>query len=380
MKKKNGSFKVKVKLDVLKWLREGSGYTISELSKKIGVEEKILNAWEVGKEDPTMKNLKDLSKCFKRPLAAFLLPAPKDDVPIPKEFRVLPGETEALSKKTLLVLRKARRLQLISGELMGGININSRPEAGKYTINDNPEEVAEIEREKLGILLSEQFKKWKNPSDALKGWREYIEKKRVMIFQFSMPLEDGRGFSLIDKEPHTIVINSKDGPEARIFTLFHEYGHILLREGESYFFETKHKVRKSGTKIETWCNKFSAAFLMPKGSVMFELSKIAEDFVEKDIKKFSNLYKVSKQAMLIRLLSLGMITSEKYDEERRKLSKVRKKESSGGFIKPEKKPIYEKGKAFVSLVMSNKNQGKITTRDALNYLSVNLKNIKKIKT
>ena len=43
-----------------------------------------------------------------------------------------------------------------------------------------------------------------------------------------MPVDDARGFSLTDGEPYVIVVNSADADRARLFTLFHEYAHILL--------------------------------------------------------------------------------------------------------------------------------------------------------
>ena len=45
-----------------------------------------------------------------------------------------------------------------------------------------------------------------------------------------MPIEDARGFALADANPKIIVVNSKDQIEARIFTLLHEFAHILLGE------------------------------------------------------------------------------------------------------------------------------------------------------
>ena len=48
-----------------------------------------------------------------------------------------------------------------------------------------------------------------------------------------MPIEDARGFSLTEVEPFVIVVNESDAPNAKIFTLFHEYGHILLNQSVS---------------------------------------------------------------------------------------------------------------------------------------------------
>jgi len=52
----------------------------------------------------------------------------------------------------------------------------------------------------------------------------------ILVFQFSMPIEDARGFALTDMNPNVIVVNSKDSIEARLFSLMLEFGHILLGE------------------------------------------------------------------------------------------------------------------------------------------------------
>ena len=60
--------------------------------------------------------------------------------------------------------------------------------------------------------------------------RDIIEDKNILVFQISMPVEDARGFAIADETPAIIVVNSKDHIEARVFSLMHEFGHILLKE------------------------------------------------------------------------------------------------------------------------------------------------------
>lgn len=65
----------------------------------------------------------------------------------------------------------------------------------------------------------------------------YLEEQGIFVFQFPMPVEENRGFSLVRKEhPLVIVINSQDSPNGRIFTLFHEYCHTLNRSRENCAF------------------------------------------------------------------------------------------------------------------------------------------------
>ena len=88
------SFNVSVEPAVLIWARESIGMSIDAVVKKIkGVTINTIKNWE--RKDsavkPTFAQIEKLSKIYKRPLSAFLLPAPPEEPPFPKDFRTLPS-------------------------------------------------------------------------------------------------------------------------------------------------------------------------------------------------------------------------------------------------------------------------------------------------
>jgi len=147
---------------------------------------------------------------------------------LPDDFRVLPsGKGQHISRKLRLAIREARRLQAIATDLMKEMGLEITVEIGKANLSDDPEGLAKIERARLGIDLKEQFH-WKDEGEAFLRWRKAIENLNILVFQLPIPVRSARGFSLLGEGLPAIVVSSSDAIQARIFTLFHEYAHLLL--------------------------------------------------------------------------------------------------------------------------------------------------------
>lgn len=106
----------------------------------------------------------------------------------------------------------------------------------------------------------------------------------------------------------------------------------------------------------------------------------------------ANMLKISKESALMRLLTLDYISPDKFRTERDKiradallkktLAKERQKQSAkkgGPAISLDKKCFDEKGHRFVSLVLKNSDLGYITSRDALDYLDIKMKNLESLR-
>ncbi|MEK6947512.1 MAG: XRE family transcriptional regulator, partial [Nanoarchaeota archaeon] len=253
---------VEVKPEILKWAIDTAGWKEEDISKKLKVSPAIFSSWLKGVANPTLNQLEDLAKVVKRPLAVFFLPeAPKEN-PLPKDYRMLPEKTGKFDKKTILAIRRARRLQKISKELSENLNANINKMIPTVKKSEDPKKTAEKYREEFKLDDKKQ-KSFKNPYEVFNYLRDIIEEKNIIIFQISMPIEDARGFTLVDDSPAVVVVNSKDHIEARIFTLMHEFGHVLLNESgvsmpESTIF------LKNQDPIEKWYDGFASAFLFPE--------------------------------------------------------------------------------------------------------------------
>lgn len=368
--------RIPVHPEVFRWLRLSSGWSYTDISNLLNVSVDWVSKWESGEKYPTLNEIKTLSKAFKRPLAAFFLPQPETELYIPKDFRRLPGEDKTLSKKTLLAIRKARNLQEISGELLANLDQECEPDIVGAKLTNNPEIIASDERDRLGISIELQ-NSWKTPYEAFNQLRAIIELKNVYVFQFPMEIEEIRGFTLTDSKPYIIVLNSSDKIEPRIFTLLHEYGHVLLNEPALCTPDNPIVSDDFGASVEKWCNTFAASLLLPK-------KRVIEEFEKYGLTQYGRIAKrnhVSYSALLTRLVSLNLISYTDYQIEIGKLQmkEIQQDDKSGGSGETSaKKALREKGGVFVSLVLENSQRGFITYSEALGHLEVKTKHLKEL--
>ena len=369
----NGKVLAGIEPEVFGWLKESSGWSSEEIAKRLKISEENIRKIEAGKKKITFRQMKELAGIFKRPVAAFLLAEPKEEKPAPKDFRMIPGKEGKFDKKTLLVLRKARWLQELGKEL--ALNINYSPEAAlpEAGISADSKEAAESMRSLLGMDENVR-RKFRNSYEMFNHLRNRLEDFNIAVFQFSMPVEDARGFVFADEYPFVIVVNTKDSIEARIFSLMHEFGHILLRQSAIDLPD----VSVSKGNVEMWCNEFSASFLLPKKTAIEIFESERGNLTEADaLKRMSARYKVSKAMLLVKMLDLGYIKKDEYDGILDRYKRVQKEEIRAG-IPSDVRCLSEMGSKFVSLVADNYGKKKITYTDALNYLSIKSRNFDKV--
>ena len=371
---------VEVIPEVLTWLRESSGSSIGEVSKRLRTTSDTILEFETGKKSPTLVQLKELSKLYKRPLASFFLSKPKEEKPLPNDYRFLPGRTDIFDKKTILAIRKSRSLQGISRELSLNIRYETAPKVRKVVLTDNPELIA-AEYRKLFDLNLETQRKIKDAYRLFSYLRDVLEDSNVLVFQFSMPVEDARGFALADDLPSIAVINTKDTIEARLFTLMHEFGHILL--GETVI-DIPDESLKNRNNVERWCNAFSSSFLLPEESARALFIRYHDRLTETDIlNSLSRKYKVSKATLLIKMLELNYISNQEFEEVMSRYVREgagKKTEEKKKMIRvtSDQRCLSEMGNKFVSLVANNFDKEFITYGDALSYLSIKSKNFDRV--
>jgi len=374
---RNTSQEISVESGVLKWARETIGKSIEEVARRLDLSEAVVEKWERGEKRPTLKQLRDLSTFYKRPLAVFFLPAPPTEAPAPTDFRTLPRTArKPFSGKTLLAMRRARRLQSLTIDLNKSLDRESRVEIGRATLANKPSVLAARTREHLAIGPEEQCG-WKNEAIAFGEWKRRVEKYGVLIFELPFPIEEGRAFCFPDRDQPTIVLNSGDSINGRIFSLFHEYGHLLL--GQSGICD----LSEEGKVVEQFCNRFAGELLVP--SQMLLAHRVVEShgtlavWKDDDLQQMAREFKVSREVILRRLLLVGR-TTERFHQQRRKEWELPPRRRRGGKRIPSKQCVKQNGIPFTSLVLESARQEKITYRDVSDYLSVGLKHLPAVES
>lgn len=374
------SLLVEVEPRVFKWLRESAGWPVKDVAARLKTTEETIFRFERGEKQPSMHQLKSLAKAFKRPVAAFLLSEPKQEAPLPKDYRMLPQKEDVFDKKTILAIRKTRTLQEVSRELLANVNNTVEPRLAKYKLTSNPSEVASTFRIEFG-LTAEKQKKLKNAYELFNLIRDQFEDLNVIVFQHAMPLEDARGFALVDRKPNVIVVNTKDSIEARLFSLMHEFGHVLLGESAIDLADVSTSSRNA---TERWCDRFASDFLLPDGVAKQAFKEKRETLISPPtLNTLSRKFKVSKAVLLIKMKSSGFISNNEMKDvlsRYRPSDKLKKKapgKQSGG-VPADRRCLLEKGSKFVSLVANNYDKNNITYTDALSYLSIKSRNFDRV--
>lgn len=368
------SEKIQVKSEVIRWAISSSGWTEQELISKLNISESTYKDWMKG--NITIKQLEALSDKLKRPLAVFFLPTAPEEKPRPKDYRMLPGKEGKFNKKTILAIRKARYLQGIIQELAINIENDLKPRITTHKLADNPQIVASNYRKLLNFSLEKQSAELKDAYKVYSYLREVLEDKNIYSFQISMPIEDARGFALSDKDPKIVVVNSQDEIEARIFTLMHEFGHVLL--GETAISLTEYQ---SQDKVEKWCNQFASNFLLPTELANSLFSNIKETLTDTNtLNTLKRKYKVSKAMLVYNMFNLNYINETEYKSilDRPAREKVPGKHKIIDPRTQDQKCIAELGNKLPSLVADNMDKGFITYSDALSYLSIKTKYFDKV--
>lgn len=352
---------VNINPNVLQWARQEAGYNIDKVAAKLSIDPNRYNNWEKEGKGIPFGKLQNLATYYKRQIAVFFLPEVPAKIKKPKDFRNLSPDQSQLSKEVLLTLRRSAHLQKIANELEGE-NYWSKKLLWLKEIeelNSEQETISRL-RELIGIDIDQQLK-WKSESEAYKYWRTSVEEKLgILVFQFSMPMEELQGFCMTDSLPYIIVTNSNQSYTGRIFTIFHELAHIIRHQSGMCLVDKVEQDQK-----EEWaCNTFAGSFLAPVKTI------IPTDDL-KEIATYSRKLKVSREVYLRRLKEEGLLPDVKFytllDEIK---ASYKKKTKSKGFVRPEVKSRASRGETFYNIVFEALGSNRINYTDAAHALGL----------
>lgn len=388
------SVKAIVKAELLEWARKSAHLSVEDAARKAQVKEEQLAAWENGEGQPSIPQLRRLGRVYKRPLAIFYLPKPPRTFQALHDFRRLPeGAAGEQSPELAYEVRRARYRREIALDLHRDLTgEDPEPFAITATLDEDPEDVASRLREYLGVTREEP-PAWRSGYDALNRWRSALEDRAVLVFQADgVDVSEMRGFSISEPLFPVVVVNIKDAPSARVFSMLHETTHLMLREGG--LCDVLNETSPEQGRVEVFCNRVAGATLVPGGWLLEEDVVHEQEgprWSDEAIGHLVQRYRVSREVVLRRLLLLGLTTEGFYKKKRKQLQDefeaqqeeaLQKKAlglASTGFVTPDRIAVSTAGPFFVRLVLSSYHQEKITSNDLSSYLEVRLKHIPNIE-
>jgi len=379
--------------NMLIWARNKCGLDLIGAAKRIGVKIEQLEVWEKGESYPTIHQAMKMAEIYRRPLSLFYLNEP------PKDFSVSMTDFRRLPETTLGVFSPGliweKRQSEIRREIMIDLAENEEdgifPYLNSVSPLDNHEDVANEIREWTDINWNVQTK-WSNYNDAFNSWKLAFERLNVLVFQTShigitFTPEDARGFSISENRFPVIVVNSSDAHGARIFTLLHEFTHLLLNTGGVCDCEEYSKAQTPEQNVETFCNHVAGAALVP-ASILTSHNIVQQhgrhsDWDDEEIWNLSIEFSVSEEVIVRRLLILGLTSPEFYERKRQDYNerwneyKEKRRATPQAGIAPYHRLILRKnGKPYTRQVFSAYYDRRLTLSDVADYLGVKIKHLR----
>jgi len=376
----NDNIHINVNHEVLVWARESLALNRAQTSESMGISPKRLVQLESGEKQPTLEELKAFSKSYKRTIATLLLNKPPKEKPLPQDRRTIESrELGHFHEKTIMAVRKARALAQSFIELLEEMGIPFPKFNLSASIQDSPQEIAGKIRQLLDL---KEIREIDNNRIALEAYIERIESLGVAVFQLSLTQDNVRGFAIVDDIIPIIGIKrGGEQPHSKIFTLFHELGHILLNEGAISDLSLN-----PAWELEKWCNAFAAEVLVPTSELL--QMRILHEYqaqgqkiwAKKDLVDLANHFHVGPLAILRSLLENGLTTNAYYKEKHEKWNEPqfgRAKNPEGRNLA--KEAVQEKGRTYISLAFKAYDQNRINIKDLSDFLGVKLSYIPKTR-
>lgn len=365
---------------VIESSRKSLGIDLLDASKLSGIPIDRIKQLEVDGK-PNFTELKALAKAYNSSIATLLLYNPQSEKPLPRDRRTVNSEQQGVfDPKTILAVRKARALLASLIELREELGLSIKRFSFSSMLSVNPKDLAIGLRKEWNL---HEIGELKNINLALEAYIEKIETLGIAIFQLSLTRDNLRGFSIIDEQLPIIVIKrGGESATAKIFTLFHELGHILLNEGGICDI----KLYNEKQNIEKWCNAFAGEILVPSEELLNHhivkkyLSEGTIEWAKQDLIEIGNEFYVGPLVILRRLLEYNCTTKEFYDERHNVWNKPtfgKAKEPEGRNIP--KEIIRERGKTYIGLALNAFDRNKINLKDLSDYLGVKFAYIPRIR-
>lgn len=361
---------------VLIWARERLEMPLDFAADACGVSVEKYSTWETGYAVPTIIQAKKIAKKMKIPYAWLFLSNPPEKYKLPRhvDYRTLniyPTNKSLVGLNSLIEEVSIRRDVMID---LYSVNNFSVPQFTTYIDfkTSTNESISKFVRDLLDLSHYKQSQ-FRSSSEAFNYYKETLSEIGVLVFQAGdLELDVMRGISLYFSIFPIIIVNRKDEYNARIFSLFHEFVHILTRTPgvcDNFAF-----INQDQPSVEVKCNKIAAEILVPSSDILnYCDSYQSTEWSDNRISKIAHIFSVSREVIIGRLFELGKIDFyfyqnklHQFNEEYMQIKRIKKRK---GFLPPSLDICSQVGKLYARTVVNAYNQELITPRDASNFLS-----------
>lgn len=338
------------------WAIERAGYKVDDFLRN---HPKVAAYIEEDKL-PTIKQLENFANTVHVPIAYLLLPSPPVETsPIPM-FRGKAGNGKFDLNVYQTILDVQGKQEWLSDYLAEN-ELDECPFVGKYSTKTPIQDMVVIIRQYLNLQIDWMFD-FPTPEKAINFLVERMEEVGICVFfngivgsdtHRALDVEECRGFALVtDTNAPMIFVNNKDSKTAQMFTLAHEFTHVLVGvsagyagiDGEFHNF------------IESYCDRVAAEFLVPTNLIKDRWTNIED---------CAKLFNVSRLVIARRAHDLNLISDTEYRDFYQKYrsfgAKIKKTTSGGAFYATAAKRI---GKLFAVHIYNAVRSNQISYTEA----------------
>ncbi|WP_140919053.1 ImmA/IrrE family metallo-endopeptidase [Limnobaculum xujianqingii] len=345
--------------NILTWARCRASLSVDYIAEKFKKPVDTIIAWEKGNEPISFAQAQRYASITKIPFGYLYLDNPPEEkLPIP-DRRTVGGRNNHISielKDTIsdvLVKQDWYREYATSNglpdvELVGALPSNSKPKEIVVTI-----------KQYIDLQIPPTKGKWK---DFFSAMVKKIESQGVLVMRSGVvksnntrpiSVDDFRGFCIADKIAPVIFINTNDAKAAQLFTLVHEFSHLIL--GQSAISDLSLNSRE---KEEMICNAAAAEYLTPENIFLEKWDP--NNSIEENIDNLKDIFRVSSWVIARRAEYLKLISKHEYSQF---VSKINEKAPSNGgsYNRNQKVRISER---LAVAVATQALEGKMLLREA----------------
>lgn len=368
-------FSLRVEPAVLLHARSSLGMELEDAAGKLGLTSAELRRMEAGSKVPRMSVLRAMAKLYKRSLTYLLLDAVPPEKPLPPDRRTVGSKgLPKLQAKSILAIRNARSLAMAHAELLQAMDMERPVTRFRATLEEDPAEWGRRMREALDLkaLRNSDI----TAKQALELAIEAVGGLGILVLRLSMPQEGLRGFALMDEEVPVIAIK-RGGVEAlsvKLFTLMHELGHVLLREGGICDMKEQNTL-----PIEKWCNAFAAEAIYPQAELLahptvrdHQRQGLGTAWRHMELVAIAKGYHVGLEVVLRALLEAGLTTSAFYKEKRDRWMDRPRCSNKRPERNTVKEKLTERGPSYVRLVFNAWDRQRIDRLQVADLLGLSL--------
>jgi Zn-dependent peptidase ImmA (M78 family) len=385
---------------MLRWAREQAGCSLEQAGKAAGRDAGAVAAWESAESGqlPTVRQAQNLARAYRVPFAMFYMTRPTPDLEreaVP-EFRRLDPETGSArpqSRQLRWMIRQAQERQAFAIELMEDDGESPLSWVGSASLDEDPEALGGRIRKELGVLDDEP--EIGDKERVLDWWVERVENLGAFVSRYRpdgnqhwfVEPSEARGLSLCHPLAPYIVLNSRDAPAARTFTLMHELSHIYYGHCGVDDISDEQWIADDDKVLERRCNQVAAAVLMPSARFRREWSNLPDDLAD-TVSRVADVFGVSRLAVAVRARSdvMRFISEEQLIGMRRRLNdeyrEFRDSRPTGGNggMAPSVLVSKDLGGRFAKLVFDAYADGRLSRLEVAEAFDARMRDIEGIRS